>query len=570
MAMSREAGLKIGLPRTGNGPVTLAEAVALSMASVPAASILGAYLLDLLRVRFLPLPMLVLSLATGVLVFARLRPATICREDLPDVVLFGVVFAVVATWLAWLARPYLLPLSTGPDLTHHLILIRYIEQHWHLVHDPSVERFLGEMAQYTPGSHILAVLGGAWSGTDGLRALHMVQAIGVALETGFLVLISRRLLPQGVPRVLALASALFLLASPRYALGGFTEYGFVAQVVAQVFAVAMWWAIAAWDAAPDLRLDAAFGVLGAATFLAWPVYTGPPALAFFIVVALRTDRSLLVRAGHLAAAYTPLALFAGAYLVGRLGWLQLAGTGGAAPWPSVQAYSWPLVILSAAGLVVATRQRRGRVTAVLLFSVAAHAAVFYLLAARSGAPQPYMALKMFYLLLWPMAACATMAIGEGWTLAGSTLAGARRSAVAVTALLVVVLAVVSGPLVRKPSLLHPLPPAVSLPLYEAGMWARVNVPPECLEYLVGDDETAYWLHLAVLGNPRMSARTGDNSTYEPKDAVLRWLTPNGLPYGIADLVAIPSGVRDELDIVQRFGTAAIVKRRGPSSCDAHP
>jgi hypothetical protein len=32
---------------------------------------------------------------------------------------------------------------------------------------------------------------------------------------------------------------------------------------------------------------------------------------------------------------------------------------------------------------------------------------------RSGAPQPYMALKMFYLMLWPMAACATMAIGEG-------------------------------------------------------------------------------------------------------------------------------------------------------------
>jgi hypothetical protein len=111
---------------------------------------------------------------------------------------------------------------------------------------------------------------------------------------------------------------------------------------------------------------------------------------------------------------------------------------------------------------------------------------------------------------------------------------------------------------------------VSLPLYEAGMWARVNVPPQCIEYLVGDDETAYWLHLAVLGNPRMSPRTGDNSTYEPDDAVLRWLTPNGLPYGIADLAALPRGVRDELDIVQRFGTAAIVKRRGPASCDDHP
>jgi len=551
-------------------PVTLAEAVALSITAVPVVSILGAYLLDLAGVRFSPLPTLALALAASAAAFSMLRPRNVGPDAAPDVVLFSAVVVAVAAWLAWLARPYLLPLSTGPDLTHHLILIRYIEEHWRLVHDASVERFLGEMAQYTPGSHILAALAGAWSGTDGLRSLHMVQALAVALESGFLVLISRRLMPAGVPRVLALASALFLLASPRYFLGEFTEYGFVAQVVAQLFVVAMWWATAAWDAAPDVRLGVVFGLLGAAAFLSWPVYTGPPALAFFLVVALRTDRSLAARAWHLAAGFTPVALFAGVYLVGRLGWLQLAGTGGAAPWPSVQSYSWPLVALSAAGLVVATMRRRGRVSAVFLVSVAAQAAALYLLAVRSGAPQPYMALKMFYLMLWPMAACATMAIGEMWIRIRPLSVGPRWSAAAAATLLIIVLAVASWPLVRKPALLHPLPPAVSLPLYEAGMWARVNVPPQCIEYLVGDDETAYWLHLAVLGNPRMSPRTGDNSTYEPDDAVLRWLTPNGLPYGIADLAALPRGVRDELDIVQRFGTAAIVKRRGPASCDDHP
>jgi len=551
-------------------PVTLAEAVALSIVAVPVASVLGAYLLDLAGIRFSPLPMLILALAASGLTFARLRPRTIGRDAVPDVVLFAVVVAGVAAWLAWLARPYLLPLSTGPDLTHHLILIRYIEEHWRLVHDGSLERFLGEMAQYTPGSHILAALAGAWSGTDGLRSLHMVQALAVALESGFLVLISRRLLPPGVPRGLALTSSLLLLASPRYFLGGFTEYGFLAQVVAQVFAVAMWWATAVWDAAPDLRIGAAFGFLGAAAFLSWPVYTGPPALAFFLVVALRNDRSLAARARHLAAGFAPLALFAGIYLVGRLGWLQLAGTGGAAPWPSVQSYSWPLVILSTVGLVFATARRRGRTSAVFLFSVVAQTAAFYLIALRSGAPQPYMALKMFYLLLWPMAACASMAVGELWIRIGPLGAGSRRPAAAAATLLFVVLAIVSTRLVRKPALLHPLPPAVSLPLYEAGMWARVNVPPQCIEYLVGDDETAYWLHLAVLGNPRMSDRTGDNSTYEPNDAVMRWLTPNGLPYGIADLSALPRGVREELDIVQQFGTAAIVKRRGPASCDARP
>ncbi|MGC4084890.1 MAG: hypothetical protein QM736_22945 [Vicinamibacterales bacterium] len=74
------------------------------------------------------------------------------------------------------------------------------------------------------------------------------------------------------------------------------------------------------------------------------------------------------------------------------------------------------------------------------------------------------------------------------------------------------------------------------------------------------------LHLAVLGNPRMSPRTGDNSTYEPRDAVVRWLTPNGLPYAIVDLPAVPRDVRDELQIVQQFGTAAVAKRRGMSAC----
>jgi hypothetical protein len=138
------------------------------------------------------------------------------------------------------------------------------------------------------------------------------------------------------------------------------------------------------------------------------------------------------------------------------------------------------------------------------------------------------------------------------------------------ALIGLVLAAVSRPLLRTRARLHPLPPAVSLPLYEAGAWARSHIPPGCIEYLVGDDETAYWLHLAVLGNPRMSDRTGNNSTYEPDDAVMRWLTPNGLPYAIADLPALPRDVRSELDVVQRFDTAAIVKRRGPAVCEAQP
>ena len=110
-------------------------------------------------------------------------------------------------------------------------------------------------------------------------------------------------------------------------------------------------------------------------------------------------------------------------------------------------------------------------------------------------------------------------------------------------------------------------PATSLALEQAGEWARAHVPIKCVEYLVGDDETAYWLHLAVLGNARQGPRTGDNATYELTPALVRWLTPGGLPYGIADLPALPSDIRNELDIVAQFGTAAVVKRRGTSSCE---
>jgi hypothetical protein len=317
-----------------------------------------------------------------------------------------------------------------------------------------------------------------------------------------------------------------------------------------------------------------FGCTAAAAFLTWPVYTGPPALAFFLIVALRSQLPFGARMRHLLTAFVPFAAVAVVYLIGRLGWLQLAGTGGAAPWPTMSSYSWPLVTLATAGAALCAVRRRGRATMLFTGAVLAQTAALYVVATRGGAPQPYMALKMFYLLLWPMAACGVMAIGEAWhaatTLTGfapDTGASRHREVAAAWLLAAVLLIVVARPLAKSPRLLHPLPPATSMPLYDAGRWARAHLSPGCVEYLVGDDETAYWLHLAVLGNPRMSGRTGDNSTYEPKDAVVRWLTANGLPYAIADLPALPRDVRDELDVVQPFGTAAVVKRRGPAACD---
>ena len=67
----------------------------------------------------------------------------------------------------------------------------------------------------------------------------------------------------------------------------------------------------------------------------------------------------------------------------------------------------------------------------------------------------------------------------------------------------------SSPLaVLRPVASAPRPrPIVSQATYEAGQWARANLPPGCVDYFTADSNAAYWLHVAVLGNLRESART---------------------------------------------------------------
>src|SRR5262249_27417012 len=130
---------------------------------------------------------------------------------------FGGTVAGLFAWLLWRSRPDFLPIGGGVDLTHHLLLIGFIEKHWTLPHDPSVESFLGEMMHYTPGSQVLAGLAGAWLRTDGLHAMHPVAAGTVALKAGLVVLVALRALPTAAPRIpFALAAALMLLAPSGY------------------------------------------------------------------------------------------------------------------------------------------------------------------------------------------------------------------------------------------------------------------------------------------------------------------------------------------------------------------
>jgi hypothetical protein len=571
------------------------------------AIVVAAHLLDTAGWPFTPSLMLPIGLVAGAGTLGALgRRATWDRTDLAA---FTAIASATFVWLMWIARPSFLPLGGGPDLTHHILLIQYIERHWRLVHVPGVEDYLGEMVYYTPGSHILAALAGAWARSTGFHAFHAVIALTVAIKTGFVYLIAMRVLPRDVPRVpLAAVGAISLFASQVYFLGSFADYSFLAQVVSELFAVAMWWALTAWDQHASRRLMLFAGLTGAAVFLTWPMLIGPPLVVLGALVVLPHPTGFSTRVGHAAIAVAPILSVAGLFMVGRTGMMAIAGAGGEAVWPSVDKYGWWFLALSTAGLVIAVVQAvpanlkvrtttvqkidtmsagtanlkvrttsdtadlkvrtttDTRTIALFVLAIGLQTAALYGVASWHS-NEPYMALKMFYLLLYPQAAGVSLAVATVTVRLKPDTTYVNANAVA---WILVALAVffVGRPLAHAPDgLIVAQHPAASLALEQAGEWARAHVPFKCVEYLVGDDETAYWLHLAVLGNARQGQRTGDNATYELTPTLVRWLTPGGLPYAIADLPALPTGVRDELDIVAQFGTAAGARRRAPSACD---
>jgi len=103
-------------------------------------------------------------------------------------------------------------------------------------------------------------------------------------------------------------------------------------------------------------------------------------------------------------------------------------------------------------------------------------------------------------------------------------------------------------------------PVVDLDLNAAGQWLRANGGGTCSDYLVADAETAYWLHLAVLGNPRSTERMRELDRYDPRAAMAPWITAEGRSYAIADLRLLPAEVRSRVQIVTQIGNAAVIAR----------
>ncbi len=539
---------------------TGAEAAAASSVSFLATAIIAAYIGDAIRLSLHPTVILLLSVAAAGAVAVRLRPrATDAQGDLPAAA--GIVGAVLS-WLVWLAWPHMLPTGSGSDLTHHLQLIEYIDRTGHLVHDRTLSAYLGEMIDYTPGSHLVAVLVGRWLRTDGLHAGYPTVALSIALKAGIAFLIALRILPRGTTRrPLALFAVLLLFVPRAYFAGSFTQHWFFAQVVAELFAVTMWWAIVAWDQDATAGAAAMCGLAGAALFLTWPVWLGPALMTLAAIALLGRDVPMSVRARHMALAGVPIAAVAAIHMSGRIGAAAIAGTSGFVISPTAATMGWPLLVAGAVGTVRTALDRRSRAVAIFAGAIVLQAAALAAVAARAQSDTPYLALKMFYLMIYPLAVAGAAAVSLA---VGRT---ARHGSV-----LAWTITVALGALVARDLALAPRPrPVISDSLRDAGRWTLAHVPPQCVDYLVADDDSAYWLHLAVLGNPRASPRSLDSDTFEPRLALIRWVLAGGLPYAIVeDFDALPRDIRTNVDVLARFERAAVVKRRGASSCSQRP
>src|SRR5205823_6770048 len=148
-----------------------------------AVAIVAAYLVYRAGLTVAPPLVLLVSVIAAVMAAAGLGRRVTWHAD--QLLVFAAIFTGLVIWLLWLARPNFLPIGGGVDLTHHLVLIDYIARRWQLVEDPGLVPYLGDMIYYTPGSHLLFALAGAWLRAEVLSVIHPVLAWTVALKSGF-------------------------------------------------------------------------------------------------------------------------------------------------------------------------------------------------------------------------------------------------------------------------------------------------------------------------------------------------------------------------------------------------
>ena len=168
-----------------------------------------------------------------------------------------------------------------------------------------------------------------------------------------------------------------------------------------------------------------------------------------------------------------------------------------------------------------------------------------------------MAFKMMYLAIYPMAILAASRCRAALARSSRALVSRSAGCSRRCSLIVAVRPALSAP---RSS------PVVDLDLNAAGQWLRSNGGAGCADYLVADAETAYWLHLAVLGNARSGERMREIDRYDPRAALGPWIVGEGRWYAVADLRLLPVEVRTRVEVRKQFGNAAVIARPGTTRC----
>jgi hypothetical protein len=337
-----------------------------------------------------------------------------------------------------------------------------------------------------------------------------------------------------------------LLLADTLTLDSFSRDSYLAQVASELFAVAMWWAILVWVARPSRWSAAAFGIVGAAAFLTWPPWIGPLVLAMGMTVATASSLRLQTRAAHAGVAVAPILAVAVIHSVGQLDAATIVGGSGAVSIGRPLGVEWLVLGLAVMGLPIAAREYSSRTLVWISLALAMQAAALWLLARNQNATTPYMAIKMAYLAVYPAVAAAALAVNRisrhaviAWVFAAATLTFAVDD-------------------LREKRRQEPI---VSADLYAAGVWAREHFAPEQIDYLVANEYTAYWLHLAVLRNPRMSERTGNDDLYRTEAAFARWIEgAGGANYAVARPSVLPGEIRERTRVLYQAGDAAVIER----------
>lgn len=542
-----------------------AESLAAGMLAAAAAVMIAGCVLDAVRLPLAPWLLALMGAIGGAAIFrAVLRSSPVLENphSLWELAIFLSIAAGVCGYLLWLASPSLLPVADGPDIVHHLSLVHAIQRTSRVPHGPALETYLGEMVQYTPGSHVLAAAIATWLRVDALRIIFPLMAASIAVKSALLFLVTLRILPESRPAIHAMAAPVLLMVPAEYFFGSSLKFGFYAQVVSETFAAGMLLAVVLFARNGARTWLSVFAACGSAAFLAWPVWVPPAMVALLITVLIRRPA---VAAGlrDMAIAFAPIAVVSVLHVSTHSGGASILGSAGTVTIPSWQVFGTAFIGLACAGALMGLRQVGARAVVVLVSAVALQAIALAALNRLAGSSSLYLPYKMMYLLVLPGAVLAAYALAQ---LAG-LLSNRRRILGVVSAIVPVGVAV---PLMWGRIPHERVQSPITESSYAAGLWAREHVPAACIDYFSRHWLTGYWLHFDVLGNPRVSPRLR-TETFEFRDTVAKWIEGHGQPYAIVDdLSSIPHEVRPWMDTLYRTGAAAVVQHAGVRCADQTP